>query len=124
MIDSNQFINKNILLIDRQPKIKNDRTWCFWEKENGFFQSIVHHEWNDLIINKEGESLLLNSGKYVYKMIRGIDFYKHCFGLIKKQKNITIYYGEVTNVDAEKGVVTIDENELFYLCEVNILCLV
>lgn len=109
MINSNQFLNKEILLIDREPKNKNDRTWCFWEKENGFFQPIVYHQWSSLELKREDENILLNTDKYVYKMIRGIDFYNHCFNLIKVQKNIKVQYGEVTNIDAENGVVTMGE---------------
>ena len=41
MIKSGKFSDKKILLIDKEPKTKNDRTWCFWEKGNGFFENIV-----------------------------------------------------------------------------------
>ena len=40
--------SKKILVIDRTEKNTNDRTWCFWEKETGIFQSIVTHEWKTL----------------------------------------------------------------------------
>ena len=33
MIESGAFSNKKILLIERHPKTKNDRTWCFWEEQ-------------------------------------------------------------------------------------------
>jgi len=42
MIKSGKLADKKILLIDKEPKTKNDRTWCFWEKENGFFDEIVY----------------------------------------------------------------------------------
>jgi len=29
------FDQKKILLIDKETKDQNDRTWCFWEKGNG-----------------------------------------------------------------------------------------
>ena len=38
MIKSGKFADKKILLIDKEPKTKNDRTWCFWEKQDGFFE--------------------------------------------------------------------------------------
>ena len=38
MINSKKFIKKKILLVDKEGKTKNDRTWCFWEKQNGFFE--------------------------------------------------------------------------------------
>ena len=34
--------NKSILVIDKDQKKSNDRTWCFWEKNPGPFESIVY----------------------------------------------------------------------------------
>ena len=45
MIQSGRFGNKKILLVDRDEKQKNDRTWCFWETEPGLFDSIVYKRW-------------------------------------------------------------------------------
>ena len=96
MIRSKKFSEKSILIVDREPKTKNERTWCFWEKENGFFEDIVYCKWNELLFNTTGEnSLSLDIGSYQYKMIRGIDFYEKCFSVIKVQKNIDIEYGEI-----------------------------
>ena len=96
MISSKKFTEKSFLIIDREPKTKNDRTWCFWEKENGFFEDIVYRKWKQLLFNTSGESSLpLDIGSYEYKMIRGIDFYEKCFSAIKVEKNIDIEYGEI-----------------------------
>ena len=51
LIESGQFQNKSILLVDKDSKKANDRTWCFWEKEPGIFQTIVYKEWNKLNFN-------------------------------------------------------------------------
>ena len=48
MINSTSFVDKKILIIDKESKTKNDRTWCFWERENGFFESIVFRKWDHL----------------------------------------------------------------------------
>jgi lycopene beta-cyclase len=39
-------------------------------------------------------------------MIRGIDFYNHCFSIIHKAKNVTVMYGEVSGIDTENGIVS------------------
>ena len=41
---------KKVLLLDKEPKTKNDRTWCFWEKEPGFFEDIVYKQWDKISI--------------------------------------------------------------------------
>ena len=50
LIQSGKFSDKKILLIDKESKIQNDRTWCFWENENGLFQNIVYKSWEKVWI--------------------------------------------------------------------------
>ena len=99
MIDSGKFADKKILLIDKEQKNKNDRTWCFWEKEKSFFEPIVHHQWEDLVFRTDNFSSLLDISPYKYKMIRGTDFYNYCFEKIKQQTNIDIIVDEIKLVE-------------------------
>ena len=96
IIDSGKFSDKKILLIDKDQKNKNDRTWCFWEKEAGYFESIVHKSWEQLQFMGEELNIDLDIIPYKYKMIRGIDFYKYCFDKIKTNPNITLQFGDIT----------------------------
>ena len=95
MIDSGKFSEKKILLIDRDQKLLNDRTWCFWEKGEGYFESLVYKTWEHLSFKSDDFYSRLETGDYRYKMIRGIDFYKHCFSKIHEQSNIELRYGRV-----------------------------
>ncbi len=111
MIHSTKFSEKNILIIDRQTKTKNDRTWCFWEKERGFFETIVYRKWDEVFFKTTGtDAIPLEMGNYQYKMIRGIDFYETCFSKIRLQKNIDIIYGEILFEDANDKVTGIKLN--------------
>jgi len=97
MIHSKKFSEKKILVIDREIKTKNDRTWCFWEQEPGFFEDVVYRKWNEVFFKTTGiDSIPLEMGNYQYKMIRGIDFYKKCLSEIELQKNIDLIYGEIS----------------------------
>ncbi len=96
MINSNKFSDKKILLIDKEEKNKNDRTWCFWEKDAGCFESIVYKSWHGLHFISDHSDIALDISPYKYKMIRGIDFYDYCFNRIQTQSNITILHGEVS----------------------------
>ena len=114
LIDSGKFDDKRILLIDRSPKTVNDRTWCFWEKENGFFEEVVHRKWNRLYFHSNNFSAELEMEPYQYKMIRGIDFYNWCFAKINAKKNIDVRYGEL-RIDKEQTPdikIYLDEEEL------------
>jgi len=109
MIESGAFTHRKILLLDREQKKRNDRTWCFWENKPGHFESILHHRWDNLSVNHPAGKIPLNIAPYSYKMIRGADFYRYCFDVITKAENVTVVYGEVTKVDAAAGTVTANE---------------
>ncbi|HUR09928.1 MAG TPA: lycopene cyclase family protein [Flavitalea sp.] len=89
---------KKILLIDRAPKINNDRTWCFWETGSGFFEPIVHKKWKQLEVHGNGYSARHSIEPYQYKLIRGIDFYRHCFDTINTFPNVTIKYATIERI--------------------------
>ena len=98
MISSRQFGDKRFLLIDRERKNKNDRTWCFWEDKDGFFESVVYRKWEHISFYSNSFSKEMNIRPYQYKMIRGIEFYEHCFQHIASQPNIDIIHGEVRSI--------------------------
>ncbi len=114
MITSGKFSNKKILLIDKAPKNVNDRTWCFWEKEKSFFEEIVFRKWDRLLFESNSFSSPLDIAPYQYKMIRGIDFYNYCFGIIKQESNIDIRYGEIRfeQLNENRTTIYLDEKEL------------
>ncbi len=64
MIVSEKFQDKKILLIDKDDKRKNDRTWCFWENGEGFFEKIVHHKWDHLFFTTDDENVPLSISPY------------------------------------------------------------
>ncbi len=101
---------KRILLIDKDNKTTNDRTWCFWEKEPGPFEEIVYKKWKNLYFYGEGFSKLLNISPYQYKMIRGIDFYQFVKEQISKFENLQVLHRHVQKIEdtSEGGKVTLD----------------
>ncbi len=67
---------KSILIIDQDTKTKNDRTWCFWEKDGATpFDSIVHRQWKNVFFHGTNYSDKLDLGPYTYKWLKGVDFY-------------------------------------------------
>jgi lycopene beta-cyclase len=113
LISTNSFADKKILLVDKSHKTENDRTWCFWETEPGLFQSIVCKQWQNVWFHSNEFSRLLEIDPYQYKMIRGIDFYDHCFSVIEQQKNIEVVYAEVSEVNVEDTSVVAQGHRYF-----------
>ncbi len=114
MLRSGKFAEKKILLIDKAPKLKNDRTWCFWETQPGFFEDIVYRKWDTISFLSDHFSATTNISPYQYKMIKGIDFYSYCFDEIKKHGNVEVVYGDVRAWKYEKEAINfkIDDKDI------------
>lgn len=93
------FDNKKILLIDKEEKHKNDRTWCYWEKGLGNWDDILTCTWDKIQVGFHGKEKLIPLKEYRYKMLRGIHFYKFCLDKISEAKNFTIVKDEVYKTD-------------------------
>ena len=94
------FSDKQILVIDKSHKNTNDRTWCFWEKENGIFDAIVTKRWDNLSFYSDIFSQQLVLAPYVYKMIRGIDLYQHVLQASSKFPNIEWLFDSVFGIES------------------------
>ncbi|MBC7851262.1 MAG: lycopene cyclase [Chitinophagaceae bacterium] len=113
MLDSPFFQQKRILIADKSVKNVNDRTWCFWEKNAGYFENIVFKKWESLRFFSDRWSDELQLEGYQYKMIRGIDFYNHCFARIQSSPLVDFRQGEIKFVTVgECTSVLIDGKEV------------
>ena len=88
-----------ILVIEPDAKQANDRTWCFWEKGEGFFESVVHHRWHQLQIADEQGPFDLKPNGYVYKMIRSANLYTYGWSQLEKHPQVTVIRDRVVQVD-------------------------
>jgi len=64
-----------VLIIDRELKNKNDRTWCFWTKQkSNWFDEIVSKRWNTFEFKGEHSKKIITLFPYQYMLVKGIDF--------------------------------------------------
>ncbi len=103
MILSGRFDDCTILLIDKDEKNNNDRTWCFWEKDNGFFQHLVHNQWNNISIINNQTHLTIPIAPYCYKMIRSKNLYSYAHSIIASAKNVTVVNATVEKIGSDKN---------------------
>ncbi|MDX1907535.1 MAG: lycopene cyclase family protein [Bacteroidia bacterium] len=91
--------DKRILIVDAAAKTHNDRTWCFWEAAPGPFEEIVYRTWTDLrVFAQAGREIPLQAHPYVYKMIRGIDFYQHTLAYLRSCPQVKWVQATITKV--------------------------
>jgi len=109
MVKDPAFKDKSILLLDKDAKKTNDRTWCFWEQGPGPFDSIVYKSWDYIYFAGKEYNNSLSIAPYSYKMVQGIDFYANYLGRIQKYPNIDFVQEtvkEIAEFPSHVGVVT------------------
>jgi lycopene beta-cyclase len=106
--------NKSILIIDKDNKNYNDRTWCFWEKKEGVFESIVHAKWNTLEFISTDFKEKLDLGAYTYKMIQGIDFYNFVINLAKKFTNVIFLQESIVSITSDESAASVKTSDNSY----------
>lgn len=102
---------KKILLLEREDKSVNDRTWCWWEKGTGKFDLLLHHSWKKGLFFSEGFEREFPMEPYRYKMLRSVDFYRFAKSEIERHPSFTwvkeevqsVSGGEVKNISGKKG---------------------
>ena len=99
--------NKKVLVIDKDQKAHNDRTWCFWEEKEGLFESCVIKTWDKIRYTSPGYDAKLNPQPYKYKMIRSQAFYQYCNDVISKNSNIHFVQQTIVNFENDE-VITLE----------------
>lgn len=95
--------HKKILLIDKNAKKENDRTWCFWQKEASVFEDVVCYKWSNLKFESNYYTASFNINPYSYKMIKGIDFYNYVLEFAAKFSNVSFINESITAIEVQKN---------------------
>ncbi len=97
--------NKSILLIDKDLKNKNDRTWCYWSKSENSFDHLIYKSWKQIFFANKDFNQSFDIHPYSYNMIRGIDFYKHVISFLKNSPNTEFITDQIINLN-EGGTIS------------------
>ncbi len=114
MASEKWFENKRILIIDKDEKSINDKTWCYWEKGTGKWDKIVTKKWHHGIVSTDDLREDFALAPYTYKMVRSIDFYSHLKQVINDSPNFDWVVGQASTVLLD-GALAISVNDERYL---------
>lgn len=96
--------DRNILIVEKEIKNKNDRTWCYWVREPSLFDSICCKTWETLRFTTEEQDLRIQLQPYRYQMVRGSDYYRYIHDELAKFPNVEIVRGSAEAVqDGEEA---------------------
>lgn len=107
------FDKKSILILDKDPKQKNDRTWSFWEKGEGQWDHLVSKTWNKGLVKANGETINLDLKRYHYKMLRSLDVYNHAKAVLKNSSIEWKFEAVHKVVQENEGALVATENSTY-----------
>jgi len=93
------FEQKTVAIIDSSLKTENDKTWCFWEKGKGQWDSIITKSWDKSRFISSENNIKLNLDPYKYKMLRSLDFYNAAKSELSKLENFHFIEDEIERID-------------------------
>jgi lycopene beta-cyclase len=97
--------NKKVLLVDKDPKNTNDRTWCFWSNDQFELDKIVYRKWDKIRYATLKSDANYDVHPYKYEYIRGIDFYNYAREKLKPCENFTHLISEITEISPDGYIV-------------------
>ena len=107
MAEDPWFSDHKILIIEKEKKNANDRTWCYWEKGKGKFDHLLTKQWDNIYFRGEDMDQKLNISPYSYKMLRSSDFYQEHHEAINRATHIEFLQAEIENIEIENEVIRI-----------------
>ncbi|TYB80095.1 lycopene cyclase [Bizionia saleffrena] len=107
------FKNKQIAIIDKNPKTTNDKTWCYWEKGVGKWDHLITKSWKTAHFFSSNKALKLHLEPYTYKMLESIHFYNDARRVLSKNENIHSILEAVISVE-EQSKITVITSEANY----------
>jgi len=105
------FRDKKIVLIDRDDKSRNDRTWCFWAKDGEPLPQVSHKIWDECLFFGADFEKMLNITPYQYHMVRGLDFYNWAKSELSKYPNVQRITANILDIDPHNGIVKTDAGD-------------
>ena len=115
LLQSGNFTDKQLLVLEQDPNKENDRTWCFWEaKTNTQWSEHIVKEWDNICFRSTNLSLKEHISPLSYKMMRSGSYYASMRTLIKQHNNITLKYEGVASFEEHESGVRITTNEKTY----------
>ncbi|OXG05568.1 lycopene beta-cyclase [Flavobacterium araucananum] len=117
MVLSGNFSDKSILLLDQDSKKINDRTWCFWAKEDTIWDSVISKKWDLALFANEDFKRDLDLKPYQYNQINGLEFYNFVFEKLSKHQNITFLNEKVTDINELETHVFVGTESNRYTCD-------
>ena len=105
------FNDKKILIIERDSKTLNDKTFGFWNDKESVLDDMVFKEWEFAEFKDSSSYNTFLLKPYKYKMIKSDQFYLHIRNKILKASNFKYLNSNINEIDEKNRIVKTDDGE-------------
>jgi len=111
LISDKYFNDKKVLVIEKDIKNINDKTFGFWNEEESLLDEIVFKEWEYAEFLDSNSHNSFSLSPYKYKMINSKKFYLHIGNKISKASNFTYLNSNINEIDEINRIVKTDDGD-------------
>lgn len=97
MLNEESLVSASIVVIDRAEHV--DKTWCFWETENGKYDELITHSWIKGKFHGQQESVDLQLESLSYKMLKSRDLLEFAKRTTADKKNVKWIHADVSEIE-------------------------
>jgi lycopene beta-cyclase len=106
---------RKMLIIDRDNKEHNDRTWSFWTTRSTPYEHMVYHTWDHIEFIGDSFHKVYDLHPYRYQMIRGIDFYRGVRSALSTMPDVDFLQAKINGIEDTKTSAQVTANDQPYL---------
>ncbi len=112
-INRSSLKNRRILILDTEPKSRNDKTWCFWP-ESKTNEYTPYTGWQDLQVHTPRGSYRQNIAPLYYQLVSSGDFYSQVYRELKENSQIEFRFEKVLALeDLDRGAKVLTEERQY-----------
>ncbi|GAA5521194.1 hypothetical protein LQ318_05580 [Aliifodinibius salicampi] len=108
--------DKKVLIIDKDLKLQDDKTWCFWHSGEPPFQKLIHKRWSRVEVESAEGYITQSLQRYPYYALKSYDFEKKIIAAIKKNPSFHLLESPIQKLssdpDSKKAYLHTPENIL------------
>lgn len=95
--------DKKVLIIDKDLKPQDDKTWCFWHSGEPPFQKLIHKKWSRVEVESAGGYVSQSLQRYPYYALKSYDFEKKIIAAIKKSPSFHLLESPIQKLSSDPG---------------------
>ena len=94
-----------VLIVEQTKHKGNDRTWCFWSKEeHPWYEKAIKKQWSSFVVKNRQEEASYSLAPYRYNLIRSQDFYSLCLSILKTDSRFEWLYETMISVQTMDSI--------------------